>query len=165
MFKAAIVSFLIASAALVSGTHTTINGQDIDCAQDNCYRAVGRTYQGPQVYAQHMASCATAVSCQSTPAAATATTAVTVTQGVTTIYVNAVTVQPTPVSAVLTCPTAGIPSDQSSQCNNDFTSYTNACLCNGVSATTSVFATPTITATITSTVPAIVYATGQVVAL
>ncbi|WRT68186.1 uncharacterized protein IL334_005161 [Kwoniella shivajii] len=154
MFKAAIISILVASAALVSSTR--IPGV---CYQDNCYRAVQRTWQGPAVFAQHVVQCNSALSCVSTPAASTTTASTTVTAGTVTITVSKETNTPAPVAAVLSCPTAGVPSDQTDACENSFVSYSSACSCNpSASATTSVFATPTITATVTTTVPAsIVY--------
>ncbi|WWD02356.1 hypothetical protein V865_000395 [Kwoniella europaea PYCC6329] len=155
MFKAAIISFLVASAAMVSATK--VEGA---CYQDNCQRAVQRTWQGPAVYAQHISQCSSALSCSSTPAASTTTTSTTVTAGVTTIYVSAATNTPAPVAAVLSCPTSGIPSDQAQNCDNSWASYASACSCASVTPTTSVAPTPVVTATITTTVPAIVYVTG-----
>ncbi|WVW85859.1 hypothetical protein I302_107897 [Kwoniella bestiolae CBS 10118] len=163
MFRTAIISFLVASAAMVGVNATREPGA---CYQDNCQRAVQRTWQGPAVYAQHISQCSSALSCQSTPAASTTTTSTTVTAGVTTIYVSAATNTPAPVAAVLSCPT-GIPSDQAQNCENSFVSYSSACSCASVTATTSVAPAPVITATVTTTVPSVVFVTGapEVVAL
>ncbi|WWC90927.1 uncharacterized protein L201_005865 [Kwoniella dendrophila CBS 6074] len=155
MFKSVIVSFLVASAAMVSATR--VPGA---CYQDDCQRAVQRMWAGADVYAKHIQSCSSALACSSTPAASTATQTTTVTAGVTTIYVSAATNTPAPVDAKVACNTAVVPADQTAGCTNTV-DYLSACSCASVTATTSVAPQPTVTATITTTVPQIVFATGS----
>jgi hypothetical protein len=151
MFRSVIT--LITLAAMAAATR--VPGA---CYQDNCQRAVQRTWQGPDVYAQHIKDCSINLACSSTPAAYTSTEVVSITSGVVTISIPKVTSTPSPVDAVFGCGNGKIPSDQASQCENNFVSYSSACSCASATGTTSVAPTPTITATVTSIVPAsIVY--------
>jgi hypothetical protein len=127
------------------------------CYEDNCYRAVQRKWQGMDVYTQHLRDCTANLACASTPAAFIATVTEVVTTGTSTVTLVRATKAPASVGAVLTCG-ANIPDYVTQQCDNQFTSYSSACSCASITASTSTAATPTITATIINTVPAsIVY--------
>lgn len=151
MFRSIVT--LITLAAMASATR--VPGA---CYEDNCKRAVQRTWQGPEVYAQHIKDCSINLACSSTPAAFTATEIVSITSGTVTVTVPKVTATPLAVNAVFGCGNGKIPSDQATQCENNFASYSSACSCASATGTTSVAPTPTVTATVTSIVPAsIVY--------
>jgi hypothetical protein len=132
------------------------------CHEDNCYRAVVRKWQGEGVYQQHLADCAVNIACTSTVAAATTTATQTVTAGTVTITRAAATASATGagagVNGGLTCGNGKIPSDQSSQCENNFAFYATACGCAGVPTKTDTLPQATATVQVTVTEPAsIVY--------
>jgi hypothetical protein len=150
MFRSIISILTLASLAI----STRVPGA---CYEDNCKRAVQRTWQGMDVYSQHLRDCATNLACASTPAAFTSTVTQSVTAGTITITVPKATATPNPVDAVLSCGNK-VPDYLTAQCENQFVSYSSACSCAQATGTTSVAPTPTITATVTSTIPAsIVY--------
>jgi len=150
MFRSIISIITLASLAIA----TRVPGA---CYEDNCKRAVQRTWQGMDVYSQHLRDCATNLACASTPAAFTSTVTEAVTSGTLTVTVVKATAKPSPVDAVLTCGT-NVPAYLTAQCENSFVSYSSACSCAQATGTTSVAPTPTITATVTNTIPAsIVY--------
>lgn len=150
MFRSIITIITLASMAIA----TRVPGA---CYEDNCKRAVQRTWQGMDVYSQHIRDCGNNLACASTPAAYTSTITSVVTSGVITVTVPKATAQPSQVDAVLSCGT-NVPQYLTAQCENQFASYSSACSCASATGTTSVAPTPTVTATVTSTIPAsIVY--------
>jgi hypothetical protein len=150
MFRSIITIITLASMAIATR-------QPGVCYEDNCYRAVQRKWQGMDVYYQHLADCTTNLACASTPAAFIATVTVAVTTGTSTVTVSKATNAPSPVDAVLSCGTK-LPDYLTQQCDGQFTSYSSACSCASITGSTSVAPVPTITATVTNTIPAsIVY--------
>ena len=150
MFRSIITIVTLASVAIATR-------QPGACYEDNCKRAVERTWQGMDVYSQHLRDCATNLACSSTPAAFTSTVTEAVTSGTITISVAKSTAAPSPVDAVSACNT-GLPAYLTQQCEYQAASYTSACSCAKATGTTSVAPTPTITATVTNIIPAsIVY--------
>lgn len=123
------------------------------CYEDNCYRGVQRHWQGEATYAQHLADCATNLACAATPAAFTSTVTEAVTTGTITVTVSKATNAPAAVTAVLSCG-SNVPDYLTQQCEGVFTSYSSACSCASITASTSYAATPTVTATVTNTIPA-----------
>lgn len=149
MFSTLLLTLTLAASALAG-----------PCHENNCQRAVQRTWQGQAVYDQHMVDCVKNLACVSTPPAYTSTQTVTATAGTITISIPRVTVAPTQAGTPggLTCGTGNIPADQAANCENNFASYTSACLCAGKTGTTSVGPTQTVVATVSVTEPAkIVY--------
>lgn len=143
----AIALLLTASAALANGCHG-----------NNCDRAVMRTWQGQAVFDQHMRDCSANLACSSTPAASVTTATTTVTAGTITVTVPRETFTPAPVPAVSGCVNK-IGSDVTAQCENNFSMYQDACNnCANITGVTVTAAAPTITATVTQTIPvAVVY--------
>lgn len=146
LFKAIALLFT-ASAVLANGCHN-----------NNCDRAVMRTWQGPEVFQQHMVDCAANLACSSTPAATTTTQTAFVTAGTLTINVAKETFTPAAVAAVSGC-VGKIGNDVTSQCENNFAMYKDACNnCASITGYTATAAVPEITATVTQTIPlSIVY--------
>jgi hypothetical protein len=141
LFKTIALLFT-ASAVLANGCHN-----------NNCDRAVMRTWQGTAVFAQHMSDCANSLACSSTPAATTTTKTAYVTAGVVTMTVAKETATPAAVAAVSGC-VDNIPSDVASQCEWNFAMYKDACNnCAAITGSTSIAPTPEITAMVTHTIP------------
>ena len=105
-----------------------------------------------------MSQCRDNLGCVTTPAAATITNTQTVTSGTATVTLARATAAPTgPGAGVVagqTCGSGKIPSDQSSQCNNDFASYSAACECAGQTGATATAAQATATVVVQITQPA-----------
>lgn len=131
----------------------------VGCTQNNCNRAVNRTWNGTDTYNFHLALCASANACSSTPAATVTTATVTVTAGTVTVPLARITQQPNSVPAANgpTCNlVTAVPADQAN-CP-DVPNYLSACSCLGYGPSTLVAPTPAVTATVFATMPAqIVY--------